>query len=95
MDNLLLHKIETIAGHLNQSLSSIELSNGWQEDTRIKWLKFFENLMANIKNKDTIPERSIASGMDFDGICNGELFEQGAVISNMLRKQSNLGGKNA
>ena len=86
-DSSIIYMVESIIKDLSEPLTKIEQTNGWCEETRVRWLKNFEMIRECLKTNQATHDASIARSMDFDGICSGQLFEQAAVISCMLRER--------
>jgi len=87
------HHVEQFIGKLKQPISEKEARQGWTEDNRRRWLKFFAELLLRLKDsqpfdkKERITYIHIARAMDHDGI-DGDLTEEAAAISNELQRES-------
>lgn len=95
IDLQLKEKLKHLIRCLESPLPSFEISAGWNEELRERWLQNFRRVLSNIENNEIAPDASIPRAMDFDGITTGIYLELGAEISGLLRLRTNQGSFDA
>ncbi len=82
--------IEQIIVQLDQPLPEEEYRNGWTEESRIVYLKYFRKLRDILAGApgptiQSLSNPCISRSMDHWGIVNGKLLDAAAMVSNAIR----------
>lgn len=82
---MLVQKIEAVMSNLAAPLSEDEAAGGWTEESKKAILKFFQNLLAEMKSGKEIPYVGLVRGLDAWGIERGGiLYEEAMEIAREL-----------
>lgn len=80
---LLLQQLEHVIGLL-EDLPPSEAAIGWDEPRVTNWLTVFGDLRESVLAGKRIPYACYIRGLDFDGICGGEIFDATAHIDETI-----------
>jgi len=83
-------RIDTLIMRLSKPLTSIDTQDGWTDDAKDAALTLLQRLQVDIRAEvqvSEVPEyRSIARGLDHWGIEEGEILEDFAGLSQLIRQ---------
>lgn len=68
-------------------LTATEVRDGWTEAAQQAAIKFLEKLRAQVVSDEQLPQMNLARALDSWGVVSGELLNQYAELSNILREQ--------
>lgn len=84
-------RVLNIMDRLSKPLAELERGSGWTEESRVSMLEFFRRLKHDIETgravEDVAEYRAIVRGMDCWGVVQGELLEEAAAISSLIRRR--------
>ena len=86
----IIARVEGLIEKLGQPISSAEAADGWTEEPRRDWIKFFVDLRNRLRDGKPLTRKEkssfvhIGRWMDHDGIIGGELLDEACRISNDL-----------
>ncbi len=86
-DPVLEQRIEALIQKLSLPPSAVEIRQGWNEKSKIAMKNLLDDLLSKLRAGLPLPPVSISRGMDTWGVTSGEILEEGAAISNQLRRR--------
>jgi hypothetical protein len=86
-ERTLEQRIVALIEKLSLPPSAIEVREGWTDKSKSAIKKLLEDLLSKLRAGRPLPPVNISRGMDTWGITSGEILEEGAAISNELRRR--------
>lgn len=84
----IIQAVDDAIEKLRQPLPPEEHAFGWTDAKRLDILRYFENLVRDLREDKTIPFFSLIRALDGMGISEGELFEEVCRINNAVNRLS-------
>jgi len=74
-------KIEYLIVALQAPLTAAEAETGWDQALKVRWADWFVELLADLESgNETPPGWGILRAMDFDGVSDSVLAEEGSTV---------------
>ena len=78
--------VESIVKRLGQPLNNDDLEGGWTPESQEAANQYFQKLRSALIADQPLPPLGIVRGLDHRGVVGGDMLEEIARVTNMLRK---------
>lgn len=81
-----LNEVELILARLDGALTEEDLVSGWTNESQEAAKQYFQTLRSALIANQPLPPLGIIRGLDHRGVVGGELLDEIARVTNLLRK---------
>lgn len=88
MKTAALNEVESILARLDMPLDANDFASGWTIESQEAAKQYFRTLQSALISNQPRPPLGIVRGLDHRGVVGGDLLEEIARVTNVLRKLS-------